>query len=169
MRGELWCYEVILLPSRVIERSYVDAEAVTRDLAKSMFAEWYARGDYPSAARYTADDYRRKRSLFCKGLLVPRRKHRRFPRAINGNTFHVGLGDYCLPKPSQTVAECVSLQDDFDYRRRTLRRPHKHAFTDRECRRLRLFIFFHGAMLRLCLAGVYAGLHSDSRQPVAGG
>ena len=79
----LWCFEVIVLPSRVIERSYVDAEAVTRDLAKSMFAERYERGDYPSAAsphspdairflnrngtellRYTADDYRaEKKSL----------------------------------------------------------------------------------------------------------
>ena len=72
----LWCFEVILRPSRVIERSYVDAEAVTRHLAKAMFAERYERGDYPSAAsphtpdairfldrngtelfRYTAEEY----------------------------------------------------------------------------------------------------------------
>ena len=77
MRGRLWCYEVVLLSSRVIERSYIDAEAVTRDLAKAMFAERYERGDYPNAAsphtpdairfldrngtellRYTAHDYR---------------------------------------------------------------------------------------------------------------
>ena len=45
----LWCFEVILLPSRVIERSYVDADAVTRDVAKRMFAERYERGGYPSA------------------------------------------------------------------------------------------------------------------------
>jgi hypothetical protein len=36
-QGQLWCYEVILLPSRVIERSYLRVTNVSRDLAKPMF------------------------------------------------------------------------------------------------------------------------------------
>ena len=45
---DLWCFEVILLPSRVIERSYVQTKSVDRDLAREMFAVRYERGDYPS-------------------------------------------------------------------------------------------------------------------------
>jgi hypothetical protein len=79
--GELWCYEVILLPSCVIERSYVRITNVSRDLAKQMFVKRYERGDYPSAAhpqkpdairfldrngtellRFTADDYLKERT-----------------------------------------------------------------------------------------------------------
>ena len=55
----LWCYEVILFPSRVIERSYVHVRSVDRDLARQMFAARYERSDYPSGfTPYTPDAIR---------------------------------------------------------------------------------------------------------------
>jgi hypothetical protein len=67
---------VPLVPSRVIERSYVSAETVSYELARHIFGDRYGKQDYPSAAsphtpdlirfldrdaieilRYTAEDY----------------------------------------------------------------------------------------------------------------